>query len=179
MKSRLIPSLCLVFAMIAFANLGVLQAADQAAPAAADTASKNLLKPANDPDSWTFELNEGGDGRMEVEGDAIVFHVTKSTGTNWHVQAYQSLELKEGQTYVLKFKMKAVDSTVVLVMAGINEEDWHEIGLHEEISPSKEFEDYEYTFTASEVSKNSNRIGFVLGASNGIVTIKDLTLTSK
>jgi hypothetical protein len=179
MKSNRISAISLVFSMFVVASSTSL-AAEPAAPAASESGQNNLLKPANDVESWQLELSEGGEGKMEVEGDAIAFHVTKTTGTNWHVQAYQTgLDLKDGQQYVIKFKMKAVDSTEVLLIGLINQDDWHEIGLHEELMPTKDFTDYDFTFTASNVVKDSNRIGFVLGASSGIVTIKDLSLTAK
>ncbi len=142
--------------------------------------SKNLLQPTNDPDSWVFELNDAGKGEMAVDGDAIVFHTTETTGTDWHVQAYQPhLDLKDDQTYLVKFQMKAAEPVHLLLVAGINEEDWHEIGLHEEIEPTDEFKDYEFEFTPHNTVENNNRLGFVLGLDKGVVSVKDLTLTEK
>ena len=67
-------------------------------PKDAKSEAKNLLKPTNDPESWVFELNDAGKGEMKVDGDAIVFHTTETTGTDWHVQAYQpDLDLKDDQ----------------------------------------------------------------------------------
>ena len=88
---------------------------------------------------------------MKVDGDAIVFHTTETTGTDWHVQAYQpELDLKDDKDYVVKFQMKSPENrSTCCSSARINEEDWHEIGLHEDIQPTEEFKDYEFEFTAT------------------------------
>jgi hypothetical protein len=75
--------------------------------------------------------------------------------------------------------MKAPDASEVLLLGLINEEDWHEIGLHETLGPSDDFKEFEFTFTATDVKETNNRIGFVLGDSKGTVSVKDLTLTEK
>jgi hypothetical protein len=158
----------------------VAHAADEAPPKDAKSEATNLLKPTNDPESWLFEFNGDCDGEMKVDGDAIVFDVTKTDDTNWHVQAYQTeVPLKEGKDYVVKFKMKAPDASEILLLGLINEEDWHEIGLHETLGPSDDFKEYEFTFTADDVKESNNRIGFVLGDSKGTVSVKDLSLTEK
>jgi hypothetical protein len=61
--------------------------APSATSPAKDAHAKNLLKPTNDPESWQFDITEGGRGDMKVDGDAIVFNVTDIDETNWHVQA--------------------------------------------------------------------------------------------
>lgn len=145
-----------------------------------DADAMNLLKPTNDLESWQLELNDGGQGKMEVDEEAIVFHVLSTTGTNWHVQAYQTeIDLKEGQDYVVKFQLKADDSVEVLLLGCINEDDWHEIGLHESIIPGSEYRDYEFAFTATDVAEKNNRVGFVLGESKGVVSVKNMTLTEE
>lgn len=155
-------------------------AAEEAPAKDAKGESTNLLKATNDPESWVFELNDKGKGEMTVDGDAIVFHTTETTGTDWHVQAYQpDLDLEDGKTYVVKFQMKADEPVELLLVSGINQEDWHEIGLHENVSPTEEFEDYDYEFTAHDTADKNNRLGFVLGLSKGVVHVKDLSLTEK
>jgi hypothetical protein len=172
MKALLIPTLLFLLPMIALA-------ADVPAEGKKSEA-KNLLKPTNELESWVFQLTDDGQGEMKVDGDAIVFHTTQTTGTDWHVQAYQTeVDLKEGQNYVVKFQMKSPEPVQRLLVGQINEEDWHEIGLHEDLQPTKDYKDYEFTFTATDVVDKNNRIGFVLGIDKGVVSIKDLTLTEK
>lgn len=62
------------------------------------------------------------------------------------------------------------------MVSGIDEDDYHETGLHEEFIATSEFK--EYKFTASDTAKGKNRIGFVLSTEKGSLAIKDMTLTA-
>src|SRR5207237_4474859 len=140
-------------------------------------AAENILKPANKAENWRFEQHEEGKGKISVDGDAIVFEITNVDGTEWHVQAFQTpLDLKDGKEYTLTFKAKADEAREVGVQAGIDEEDWHMIGLDEKAELGKDWKDCKYTFTANDVKANKNRIGFVLGGAKGKVWVKDLVL---
>lgn len=155
-------------------------AAEEAPPKDAKAEAKNLLQPTNDVESWVFEVNGEGEGEMNVEEDTITFTTTKTDGTDWHVQVYQpNLDLEEGKTYVVKFQAKSPQEVTVNLVGQIHQENWHEIGLHEEVRPGKEFDDYEYEFVAKDVVDGSNRIGFVLGVDEGDFSVKDMTLTEK
>lgn len=148
-------------------------------PQDANTESQNLLKPTNDVESWVFEINEGGDGSMKVDDEAIVFTTTKTDGTDWHVQTYQpGLDLEEGKNYVVKFALKSPQQVPLVLVGQIHEVDWHEIGLRQELRSEKEYKDYEFEFTARNVVDGNNRIGFVLGFAEGDVFVKDMTLTA-
>ncbi|SFJ57351.1 carbohydrate binding domain-containing protein [Planctomicrobium piriforme] len=140
----------------------------------------NLLKPTNNVDSWRLEQIEGGKGTIKADGDAIVFEVTEVDGTEWHVQAFQiDLNLKEGQTYSLKFNAKASASRPVILNAMVDVDDWHELGLHEDLYFGTEYKPYEFTFTATGVEPNKNRIGFMFGQETGKIYVKEMTLTAK
>jgi cystathionine beta-lyase/cystathionine gamma-synthase len=140
----------------------------------------NLLKPTNSPDTWRLEQIEEGKGAMKAAGDAIQFDVTHVDGTEWHVQAFQvDLDLKEGQTYAVTFKAKASAARSMILVAMIDEDDWHEIGLHEDIYLRTEYQSYEFTFRATDVVKKKNRIGFMFGQETGSIFLKDMTLTAK
>lgn len=140
----------------------------------------NMLKATNKVESWRFEQHEGGKGEIKVDGDAIKFTVKESDGTDWHVQAIQTdLDLKEGKEYTVKFKGKASSDRSVGVHAGIDQEDWHQIGLGDSAYLTKEWTDQSFTFTASNVVAKKNRIAIVLGLDKGDVWIKDMTLTEK
>ncbi len=142
--------------------------------------AKNLLKPVNKAESWRLEQHEGAQGSLKITDDAAVFNAAKLTGTNWHIQAFQTdLDLKEGQEYTLKLKLTASQSRRLLLVATIDTSDWHEIGLHEEISVNKEVKTIEFTFRASGVAAKKNRIGFVLGEETGDLIVKEMTLTEK
>ncbi len=76
--------------------------------------------------------------------------------------------------------MKSPEKRGAHVIAAIDEEGYHEIGLHEEIYAAPvEFKEYSYTFTANDVAKDKNRIGFVLGLEKGTAVVKNMTLTEK
>ncbi len=140
----------------------------------------NLLKPTNKVESWQFEQQQGGEGSAKAEEEAIVFTVTKSTGTNWHVQSFMTgLDLKDGQTYQVTFEAKAAKPMSIGLTASIGEEDWHQIGLYEEVYIGKEFRKYSYKFTAQDVRKDKNRLGFSLGSQVGTLYVKNMTLISK
>ena len=137
----------------------------------------NILKPANKAENWRFEQHEDGKGKISVDGDAILFDVTNVDGTEWHVQAFQTpLDLKDGKEYTITFKAKADEAREVGVEAGIDQEDWHMIGLQEKAELGKDWKEYKYTFTANDVKANKNRVGFVLGSAKGKVWVKDLVL---
>jgi hypothetical protein len=177
MRSLLVSALLLVFLVTA---LAADEAPSNDAKSEAKGEAKNLLKPTNEVESWVFELNDEGQGEMSVADDAIVFKTTKTTGTDWHVQAYQTeLDLEEGKDYIVKFQMKSPDKVALLLLGLINEDDWHEIGLHEEVQPGEEYKEFEYEFTATDVVDGNNRIGFVLGIDEGEVSVKDMTLAEK
>jgi lysophospholipase L1-like esterase len=136
-----------------------------------------LLKPTNSLDSWNFEEHVDGKGTIKVDGENIVFETTKLGSENWHVQAYQlELDLKEGATYELSFKASSPQSRRMSVTAGIGEEDWHSIGLFEEIFLDKKHREYKFTFTASDVKPKNNRLGFVLGDEVGSVMVSEMSL---
>jgi hypothetical protein len=142
--------------------------------------AKNLLKPVNKAESWRLEQHEGAQATLKAGDDAVVIDATKLTGTNWHIQAFQvDLDLKEGKEYTLKVKLAASHPRKVLLIAGIDKEDWHEIGLHEDLSVEKEARSFDFTFRATGVVAGKNRIGFVLGDETGDLIVKDMSLTEK
>jgi hypothetical protein len=118
---------------------------------------------------------------MKVADDSVTFDAKKLTGTNWHLQVFQTdLDLKEGQEYTLKVKVSATKRRSFTLVATIDQEDWHEIGLHEDVSADKEARTLDFTFRATGVATNKkNRIGFMLGDETGDLTIKEMTLTEK
>ena len=142
--------------------------------------AKNLLKPVNKAESWRLEQHEGGQATLKISDDAATFNATKVTGTNWHVQVFQTdLDLKEGTEYTLKLKLTASQRRNVMLVAMIDTADWHEIGLHEDLTVDKEVRPFEFTFRASGVVSMKNRIGFVMGDETGDLIVKEMTLTEK
>lgn len=137
----------------------------------------NLLKPTNKTESWRLEQHEQAKAAMTVDGDGLVVDVTNVDGEAWHIQIFQTgLALKNGTEYVLTFKAKAGESREIQVQAGVDQEDWHLIGLDETVQLGTEWKDCKHTFTASEAVEKNNRVGFQLGQAKGKVCFKDVTL---
>lgn len=142
--------------------------------------AKNLLKPINKVESWRFEKHEGAEGSFKISDDAAVFDATKLTGTNWHIQAFQTdLDLKEGQEYTLKLKLSASQRRGLILVATTDMGDYHEIGLHEDITVNKEPRTFEFTLRATGVAAKKNRIGFMLGDEKGDLIVKEMSLIEK
>jgi hypothetical protein len=115
---------------------------------------------------------------MAAVDDSIVFNVDAVTTTEWHVQAFQAdLRLEDGHHYTARFSAKASQPRKVLLQAQIDAEDWHSIGLSTPLPLTTAFQTFQVTFPVQNVSDKKCRIGFVLGASTGVVTLKDMTLT--
>lgn len=151
--------------------------------ALAATADKaNLLKPTHQVGSWRFEQHEQAKGAIRSTNDgAIEFEVTNADGEAWHVQAVQTnLDLADGKEYTLRYQAKADAGRSIQVNAMIDVDDWHTIGLAEDVDLGKEWKDYTATFKAEGANKEKkNRISFVLGGERGKVWLKDVTLTEK
>jgi hypothetical protein len=143
-------------------------------------ADDSLLKPANVVDNWRLEQHEGGKAAASVDGDALLVDVTAVEGDAWHVQIFQiKLDLKAGKEYTLTFKAKASEARDIQANAGIDEEDWHAIGLDEAVSLTTEWKDCKCVFTVADPKADNNRLGFQLGQSKGKVWIKDVVLKVK
>ena len=143
--------------------------------------AKNLLKDPNKAESWRLEQHEQGKGTMAADQDGIVFDVTEAGTENWHVQAFLTgLNYEEGKEYTFTYKAKGDPTRSVMVMSGIDEDDWHAVGLQEDVELGKEWKEHTHTFKAESVAKNNkNRIGFILGTETGKIWIKDAALTEK
>jgi hypothetical protein len=163
-------TLSAIAAMVAM-SFGLVLAADKA----------NLLAPTNKLENWRFEQHEQGKGTAAVEGDAIVFDVTAAGGEPWHVQAVRpGLDLKEGKEYTLTYKAKGDPARTIQVNAMIDVDDWHTVGLTEDVELTKDWKEYSSTFKAEGVNAmKKNRVGFIIGGDKGKVWIKDMTLTEK
>lgn len=144
---------------------------------AAQRVIPSLLKPIANTDSWLFELREVGKGSISVKDGSVVFNTQATSSENWHVQAYQTgIDLDEGSQYELRFTGNSPEGRSVLVMGTINAEDWHGIGLQEEVFLGKEPREHVIRFTATDVLAEDNRIGFVLGDEVGSLKITRMSL---
>ena len=141
---------------------------------------KNLFKPANKVDSWRLEQHETAKGTLTAEGDAMVFDATAVTTETWHLQAsLTDLDLAEGKEYTVSFEAKADKDRQIGLQAMIDKDDWHPIGLSEQVDITKEYKPYTFTFKAENVAKGKNRVTVQVGQEKGKVWLKDVKLIAK
>lgn len=150
-------------------------------PLVAADATKNLLAPTVKTTAWQFEETDGAKGSLKADGDALALAAAKVDGTEWHVQAYQAgLDLVNGKDYVVTFKARASAKRSAQIYVGVNEDDYHAVGLDEVVELTPEWKTFAFTFKADCVApKANNRLGFLIGQEVGAVWIKDLTLAAK
>jgi len=140
----------------------------------------NLLKPTADTGSWNMEALKPAEGSAMAKDREIQFVASKVDGTDWHVQVFQTdLNLVEGERYTVKFRVRSPDNRGYSLRAMIDVEDYHEIGLRQELFAAKHFREESFTFTAKGVVPGKCRIGFVLGDEKGTLIIKNMTLTKE
>lgn len=142
--------------------------------------SKNLLAPTTDLRHWQLEVIQDASGKIGVDKDAIMVTITKVDGTDWHVQAYQvGLELKEGKEYIVTVDLRASTKCTAQLYAGVNEENYHALGLDEPLVITPEWRTLTFTFKVESAPAKNNRIGFLLGDAVGTIWIRNFVLTAK
>ncbi len=167
----------------AFDEAAEAKKAEAGKPAPVEPPGPDLLKPTTAPGAWDFGQYDGGKGEMSVDGDAVRIAVTKVTGTNWHVQLYQSLPmLANGKTYTLTFRARADRLRSVPVYAQVGAGDHHGIGLSSTVTLSARWKRYVCSFTAANVA-DAPTVGnlmpsFLLGGETGTVWFADVRLRS-
>lgn len=129
---------------------------------------------------WRLEQTGQARGEMQKEADAVQFDVIAIDATPWHVQAsIPGIDLADGQAYALTFTAKASDDRKIEVVAGIDQGDYHSIGLDEDVELGEDWNDYAFTFTAAHPAPEANVLSFVLGNEKGQVWIKDVKIVAR
>ena len=107
----------------------------------------------------------------------IDVHVTKVDGTGWHAQVHQTgLDLHEGETYTVSFRAKAEAPRSVYVTSGLDQADWHNVGLNRIADLTTDWKTFRYVFTAHDTVPNHGRLAFTVGDSVGTVSFSDLQI---
>ncbi len=139
----------------------------------------------SDKSAWSIE-NQGTaritealvlDQAFMYPGDAPPgrFQVTQVDGTDWHVQAHiTGLSFQDGNTYTVSFQARANAPRPMPVAAGLDEADWHNIGLAEAANLTTQWQTFRYTFTAQGAVPQHGRVAFTLGNQTGTVDIDNL-----
>jgi len=103
--------------------------------------------------------------------------VTQTDGTDWHVQVHQTdLNLTDGTTYTVSFIAKADKARTMPVSAGLDQADWHNIGLQASAALTTDWKTFRYVFTAHDTVPNHARVAFTLGSQTGTVWISNLQI---
>ncbi|HEY0866722.1 MAG TPA: hypothetical protein VGE01_05070 [Fimbriimonas sp.] len=135
---------------------------------------------------WTHENQSNGDvqpagvnieGRTQDQAPPIGFEIRSNPGPDWHVQSHLAgLDLKNGDTYTLRFWAKSSQENRARVAATLDQPDWRFIGLNRTFDIGPEERSYTYVFTVNGAEPNHGRIAFSLGDVRGNVEIKHLSL---
>jgi hypothetical protein len=103
--------------------------------------------------------------------------VTKSTGTNWHVQYTRAgLDLAAGKVYTLTFDVRSDAPTEFAVSADRDREDWRNVGLSGTVKATPQWTPQRFTFTAVDTQPSHSRITFQLGNIKSPVELRGLRL---
>jgi hypothetical protein len=139
----------------------------------------SILKPTAVPANWFLEKNNPGvAGDLSTDGDALLANVTAVDGTAWHMQLDQmGLDIKNGGTYTVTFRAKADAPRDLNFYAGLDENDWHHIGLDSQVHLTPDWQTFTFTFDASDTAPSHNRLTFVLGNQTGKMWLSDVTLS--
>ena len=117
------------------------------------------------------------DRRLSLGAPNIDVHITKTDGTGWHVQVHQTgLDLHSGDTYNVTFRAKADAPRTVTLAAGLDQADWHLIGLSKSFDLTTDWKEFHAVFTAQNAVPGHSRLAFTLGDSVGTVSIQDLQI---
>ncbi len=128
---------------------------------------------------WVLENHSNGDVEFTtskgVSAPNFRVNVKSNAGPDWHVQArIGGINFIEGQTYTLTFKAKSDVACTIPVSATLDESDWHNIGLATNAEVGQKERVFAYSFVATDVHENHNRVGFVLGKTRGVIEVSDL-----
>lgn len=136
--------------------------------------------------SWTLEIHEGARATAQVgmveppegaQGKAARFSVAMPGKQNWHLQFHQAgLDLADGEPYTVSFWARADRQRPVTVSAGLDQADWHQVGLNQKVNLGTEWRRFTLMFTASRTVKGHSRLSLILGDAPGTVDLADLAL---
>ncbi len=103
--------------------------------------------------------------------------ITQTDGTDWHVKVHQTgLDLHDGETYTVTFRAKADKARTVPVSAGLDQADWHNVGLSAKADVGADWKTYTCVFIAHDTVPAHCRVAFTLGGQAGTVWIEGLQI---
>jgi hypothetical protein len=136
--------------------------------------------------TWSLWANSGSgsaayvsrDTSTAIEGTASArVHITSTSGTDWHVEFYQSnRSLEKDSQYDLTFWAKSNVSRTITLDSQKGSADWDNYGLWQPVSIDPTWQLYTVSFKATATVTDA-RIMFLVGAVTGTVWLDDVRLT--
>jgi hypothetical protein len=142
-------------------------------------ATVNLLHEPGRAASWAVDCQPDAEAVAAEDKGAVRFTVTKTTGTNWHVQVYQNgLPLKDGVTYRVRFRARAERPTPSYVGASVQEGDYHGVWTADEFEMGTEWKEFSFTHVTSRAAPGAaNRAPVIgIGVARGSIWIADASV---
>ena len=132
----------------------------------------------NASDSWAiFNYNSAlGSMALQTENDNAYAQITlkKTTGTSWHLQFAQGIQLNNGLNYHVTFKARSKVPTTIEVMLQQQNDPYAVYGM-KTVELTTEWS--EFTFTNDSSSDEMSRLTFMLGASEPtVIEIDDVSV---
>lgn len=122
-------------------------------------------------------LTTGGDLPAGVKGKVLKITLERLGEESWHLQlSHAGLDLRDGEVYTLRFHARADRSRKISVGASIAADDYHNIGLQEEVNLARSWQPFQFVFTAGGTVEKKNRISFGLGQATGTIELAGVSL---
>ena len=147
-------------------------------PAMADDLSPpdSLVKPVTDLSAWFLVSMEGAAGQAVADSGGIRTDVTALGPHPWDALFQGSCDLKEGQSYTLRFLAKADAPRALTVTGVIDMPDYHIFGLSQTAMLTTQWKPCSMTFTATKTFPGHNAIQFQVGSKVGSVWLSDVSV---
>lgn len=138
----------------------------------------NLLPPITKYGAWNFVTLAPAQTERTVEDGAAVLTVTTPGQERWRVQITRPpLDLEEGQKYTLRFRAKAKPALDLFVVGGLDQADYHTVGLAETVPLTTDWKTYTFTFTAQHLAPGHVAVPqFQIGTQTGTLWLADVSL---
>jgi hypothetical protein len=139
--------------------------------------ARSEARPLETARLFALELFDTAQATLAAEGNVCRVDIAAVDGTGWHARITKLFDDPQaGATYTVRFRAKADAPRRIVVGGFIDEPDWHDIGLSQDVPLTEVWQDYQYEFQAMDLAAE-NSIQFNVGDQTGTVWIADFTLT--
>ncbi|HET6454743.1 MAG TPA: carbohydrate binding domain-containing protein [Armatimonadota bacterium] len=139
---------------------------------------------ANGTERWLLEAPAPAEAVMGVENNGpqpgmkcLHAIMTKPGKESWHFQVHQlGLDLVEGKPYTVRFWARSDQPRPINLDVRLDKAPWRSVGLSRIVKFTPEWQEYEYSFYASQVEPNHTRLSFNLQNAIGEVWLAGIEL---